>query len=302
MNTSLRTPRLHIVTGKGGVGKTTVAIALAMRALSLKHRVLLAETNAGDAVARGLNIRPVGSVIREIEPNFFVVDLKPQAAMKEYALQTLRFETLYEVAFENPVARSFVRLVPALAELVMLGKMHYHFEQTQEDATPRFDTLIIDAPATGHAIALLQAPRAVARTVPPGTLRRSCDAINALLKDPNRSRLHIVATPEEMPVTEAKTLVNAPLSITIGQAFVNQVLHPLPDGVLPALEGAASSSVLDALKRRQKRAEHGLAELKALPAILQQQCTHLPDLIGDGLTQPQLQELAALIPRNVLEF
>jgi len=270
-------PRLRIVTGKGGVGKTAVATALALAETERGRNVLLAEVNGGDKVTALLGVPPAGPHLREVLPRLWSVDMRADEAMHEYVLLTLRFETVYRAVFENRLVRGFVHLVPSLTELVMLGKLWYH-EKERVQGRPRYDAIILDAPATGHAIALLGTPHAVEETVPPGPLRDIARDLQALIGSPDRSRLHVVTTPEEMPVNEALELERAAsgqLGVALGTTVVNQRLEPLPASALPALaplaadpEVGASVQALDRREARLVRPGFGAAELRELARLL----------------------------------
>ena len=97
--------------------------------------------------------------------------------MREYGLMVLKFRTIYDAVFENRLVRYFLRVVPSLAELVMLGKI-LHEAKAEERGRPRWDLVLVDAPATGHAVQLLRVPSALLDTVPgrPAPARRGVDA------------------------------------------------------------------------------------------------------------------------------
>ena len=130
------------------------------------------------------------------------VNVTPHEAMREYGLMVLKFRTIYDAVFENRLVRYFLRVVPSLAELVMLGKI-LHEARAEERGRPRWDLVIVDAPATGHAVQLLRVPAALVDTVPGGPLRHDAEWMQELLVDPARTSLAIVTLPEEMPVNEA---------------------------------------------------------------------------------------------------
>ena len=144
--------RLVVVTGKGGTGKSTVATALALLAARRGKRVLVAEVNAAtERVAPLLGAPPAGPVIREARPGISTVDVTPPAALREYGLQVVKLQVIYDAVFENRLVRHFLRVVPGLGELVMLGKI-LHEARAEERGRPRWDQVIVDAPATGHAL------------------------------------------------------------------------------------------------------------------------------------------------------
>ncbi len=220
---SLLDRRLLIVTGKGGVGKSTISAALALVAARRGKRVLVCEVNVTERIAPLLGAPPTGSVLREARPGISSLVLTPQDAMREYGLMVLKFRTIYEAVFENRLVRYFLKVIPSLAELVMLGKLLHEVRAT-EGGRPRWDLVVLDAPATGHAVQLLRVPAALLDTVPAGPLRSDARWMQDLLVDPRTTALSIVTLPEEMPVNEAIELdaqVRGVLGIPRGALFVN---------------------------------------------------------------------------------
>lgn len=293
----MQTQRLRIVSGKGGVGKTTVATALALAESQAGARVLLVELNGRDRVSALLGVEPVGYNVREVFENLWVIDINAKEATQEYILLTLRFEALYKALFENRLVHSFLRLLPALGELTMLGKIWYHAEE-QIRGRPRFDVIVVDAPATGHARALFAAPRAVAASVPPGPMRKNAENLDQMLTDAVHTQLHVVTTPEDMPVTEALELQAAAqsLGMSLGPPVINQAIAPMPEGVFEALEPLRQdgrwAGIPDTLRVRDVRQKLGEAQLGRLPAGLMHNAVRLPRLADPLLNAAALQRLA----------
>jgi anion-transporting ArsA/GET3 family ATPase len=226
--------RLVVVTGKGGTGKSTVAAALALLAARAGRRVLVAEVNAVERVAPLLGAPPAGPTIREARPGISTVNVTPPAALREYGLQVVRIQALYDAVFDNRLVRHFLRVVPGLGELVMLGKI-LHEARAEERGRPRWDQVIIDAPATGHAVQLLRVPGAMLGMVPPGPLRSDAQWMQAWLTDPALTTAVLVTLPEEMPVTEAIEL-DGQLRQQVGLAPAAVLVNAMPSPVFTAAQ------------------------------------------------------------------
>ena len=265
-------PTFRIVTGKGGVGKTVTAASLALAEARRGRRVLVAEFNAGSRITKLLGAKPVGSEMREVLENIHVVDMNVPDGIKEYALLTIKFEAIYNAVFENKVVRHFVDFIPSLGEMVMLGKLWYHTTE-MVDGGPRFDCVIVDAPATGHALSMFRTPAAIERVVPAGPMRENATLILELLRAPT-TRMHVVALPEEMPVNEALVLeeaADADLQVKLGFPILNQFSSPLPQGSDALVSGwtedkpTVRSALSQALERRSRLAERGQAHWARWP-------------------------------------
>ena len=299
--------RLLVVTGKGGVGKSTVSAALALLAARAGKRVLVCEVNAQERVAPMLGAPPSGPETREVEPNLFTVNVAPREAMREYGLMVLRFRSIYDAVFENRVVRFFLRAIPSLAELVMLGKI-LHEVRVEERGRPRWDLVVLDAPATGHAVQLLRTPAALLDTVPPGPLRRDAEWMHALLVDPATTALSIVTLPEEMPVNEAIDLdaqVRGVLGMPRGALFVNA----MPDARftagerarLAALEGEGPplGPAARAARVQAVRAEQASRYLARAQAALDLPTLIVPLLARDAWDRGAVEAVAAELLRGL---
>ena len=133
--------RLLIITGKGGVGKSTISAALGLLGARRGKRVLVCEVNAQERVAPLLGAPASGSSAREVVPGLFTVDVTPRDAMREYGIMVLRFRSIYDAVFENRLVRFFLRAIPSLAELVVLGKI-LHEVRVEEHGRPRWDLVV----------------------------------------------------------------------------------------------------------------------------------------------------------------
>ncbi len=229
--------RLIIVTGKGGTGKTTVAAALALVAAEAGQRVLVAEVGRDEQVPHLLapGEPPVGYRGRSLRPGLTAMRIDPFAALAEYLGLQLRLRGLVDAVIRNEAFRQLMGAAPGWRELITLGKV-WHLEQMEEEpGHPLYDLIVVDAPATGHSVTFLSAPRVVISAVHAGPLRRHSVAVETLLEDPRRTVILPVTLAEELPTRETAELVErirADVEIAIDRVVVNAVAGaPFPAGL-----------------------------------------------------------------------
>jgi anion-transporting ArsA/GET3 family ATPase len=196
--------RLVILSGKGGVGKSVVGTALALAARARGKRILFIEVDAPLPASRYLGEAPVGGRETEIRPGLSMVNLVPAQVMDEYVRETVRVDLLARRVLGSPIYRRFFAAAPGLPELMVLGKIMMLVEERGGwPRRPRYDLVIVDAPATGHGLAFLRVPLVASSAVPVGPVGHNARRILAMLRDPGKTALAIVAVPEEMAVVEA---------------------------------------------------------------------------------------------------
>ncbi len=233
--------RLAIVVGKGGTGRTTVATVLAALAARRGMRVLLCEIHGRDRATRLLGHPAIGDRLVEVRPGLHVANVTPAAALEEYVVGVVRSPRLFRSLFGGQAVAAFVRALPGLDDLMMIGKVRFHAEET----SPAWDLVVVDAPATGNGLYFLEVPDAVLRVVGTGPLAYYARKQRALLRDARRTAVHLVTLAEEMPVVESLELVGAledRLELPLGRALVNRV-RPRPFA-------AAEEALLGRLQRR----------------------------------------------------
>lgn len=263
--------RVQVVGGKGGVGRTTIACALAVACARRGERTLLLEVNASSSAARRLGVAPANDTPREVLNNLWLCNMTPEGSLREYALLILRFRALYNLVFENRLVKYLLRSIPSLAEVTMAGKFWYHAQERRPDGRPRFDRVILDAPATGHAITFLGVSRVVADLAPGGRMKREVSQMAELIESRDTC-LHIVTRPEEMPVNEAIDLEEAArsrLRMSLGRGFANlapsEWLSPSERGILRRVRVEPETEpYLRAAHARLSRTERAEAELARL--------------------------------------
>jgi anion-transporting ArsA/GET3 family ATPase len=180
-----------------------------MGRLSNKRLLIVCEVNTDERISSLLGRPAVGTEIGSLEQNLWAVDVRPAEAMREYALMILKFEAIYNAVFENRLVRHFLRFLPSIQELVILGKILFHLREKERDGSWRFDVIVVDAPATGHALSFLSVPQVLLDTVPAGALQKEAKMMRDLLVDPAVTAAVLVSLPEEMPVNETIELAQA---------------------------------------------------------------------------------------------
>jgi anion-transporting ArsA/GET3 family ATPase len=233
--------RFLFVTGKGGVGKTTVSVALARTLAAAGKRVLLAVTEPG-LVPEQLGIAGIDTDVKLVAPGLSVVHVESEAALREYGSMMLRSKTAYRALFENRYAKSFLSAVPGLYQWATLGKAWFHSQETLPSGTRRFDTVVFDAPATGHGLEMLRVPKVITAAATPGPLRRDAERAWNTLTDTQQCGILLVTLPEESPVQETFDLLKELGELGLSASRV--VLNAIAPAIFSA-EDAVKLSQLD---------------------------------------------------------
>jgi anion-transporting ArsA/GET3 family ATPase len=296
--------RLILVVGKGGVGRSTVAAAIANQCARRGRKTLLFEVNANDRFGTYFDKPAVGPAVAQLAPNLWGVNTNPAAALEEYGLMILKFRSVYEMVFENRVTRAFLRAIPGLDDYAMLGKAWFHTTE-EKRGNPVYDTIVFDMPASGHSVSMLRIPWVINDTVPEGPLTRDARTMKELLTDAQRTAAVLVTLAEEMPVNEAielevklTTMGIIPQQIVCNQVYpshfqpgspVSRVLDVLAAD--PALATPLAEITQHALLSRDRRMlnERYLLELRKRAKTPVQE---LPVLFAPALTSAHVRSLA----------
>jgi anion-transporting ArsA/GET3 family ATPase len=216
--------RLVFVTGKGGVGKTSVAAALGLLAAQQGRRVLLCEVDAKGNLTDFLETPAVGFRPREVHPNLFVMSMNTEESLREYLALQLKVPLIARV---GPLARSFdfvATAAPGVREILTVGKFCWEVRERH------YDLVVVDAPASGHVTALLTAPEIINELVQVGRVRGQTRWMVNILSDPATTGVVIVSAPEEMPVAETIELagrIERETTVDLAAVIVNKVLPEL---------------------------------------------------------------------------
>jgi anion-transporting ArsA/GET3 family ATPase len=217
--------QLVFVSGKGGVGKTTVAAALAQRAADLGRRTLIVETAAGGNLARLFNHRRLHAQPRPLHPLLDAVQVDAQQLVEEYFAGLLRFGFLTRRLFASQTFNALTAAAPGVTEFLLLEKLLGWIEPNT-GRRRGYDTILVDGPATGHAVKLLRTPRNLATMVPSGPIGTTARRLLALLADHARTQVVLVTLPEEMSVRETIetcATIEGDLALRVSRPIVNRV-------------------------------------------------------------------------------
>ena len=202
---SLLDKRVLFVTGKGGVGKTSVATAIALEAASRGKRTLLAETAGSDAVPRLFGKTSRGYEVQALQSKLFTMSITGDKAIEDYIVQQVKVRALYKLVFRNRVMGPFVDAVPGLHDLTQLGKI-FDLERETSFGRPVWDLIVVDAPATGHGLTLLDSPKAMMDLTVAGPFHDNAKLVHQLFVDGEKVGIVLVTLPEAMPVNETLEL------------------------------------------------------------------------------------------------
>jgi anion-transporting ArsA/GET3 family ATPase len=200
--------RLAFVLGKGGVGKTTVAAALALGMADAGHRTLLVEVGAEQRTRALFGTAPSLDAPVEVRPGLFALSVDAERATQEYLTIQLKVRPLVEMMARSRAFHQVAQAAPGLAELVTLGKI-WDMATSVRDGSPVWDRLVVDAPATGHGIALLEAAGNARELAGSGPIHDQADAIEKVIRHPQATGIAVVARPEDLAVTEAVEAITA---------------------------------------------------------------------------------------------
>ena len=199
--TALLDLELVFVTGKGGVGKTTVAAAIAEVAARRGQRVLVCEMDAKGALATAFEVSQLEFKPTEVEPGLYAMSMNTEDALQEYLRLFVKIPFIGRI---GPLASTldFVAdAAPGVKEILAIGKLAWEVKERH------YDLVVVDAEASGHVVSQIGAPKVIADLVQVGVVKDQTQWMLDILEDPRRTGVAVVTTAEEMPVTESIELL-----------------------------------------------------------------------------------------------
>ncbi len=233
--------RLVFVTGKGGVGKTTVAAGLAMLAAERGKRTLVCEVDAKGSLASSFEVEATRFEPREVQPRLFAMSMDTEESLKEYLKLQLKLPLVTRI---GPIARTFdfvASAAPGVKEILTVGKFVWEVRERH------YDLVVVDAVASGHIVGQLSAPKGISELVQVGMVRNQTQWMLDILEDPVQTGVVIVSAPEEMPVNETIELaerLDSETDVDLAAVVVNRVL--------PELFGRGEEEIFDRLREPER--------------------------------------------------
>jgi anion-transporting ArsA/GET3 family ATPase len=293
--------RLIFVTGKGGVGKSTVAIALGLVATRRGLRTIVAELASQERVRQ--TFAQSGETFEEVQlaDGLFTISIDPESAMEEY----LRVKTgpLGQALGSSRLFQAFAMATPGMRELLSIGKVWElaQFSRRTSGAEP-YDLVIVDSPAAGHGVGILRTPRTFAEIARVGPIAHQARTIAATIADRDFTAVAAVATAEEMPVSETLWLRDAlaedeiPLDAVIVNARYPERFSNADRTRLQRARKKAQSPLanvaLGAALSEHARASTQTEQLQRLRDGLARELVELPYLFAEEIGQSELESLA----------
>ena len=227
--------KLLFITGKGGVGKTTVSTIVAQAAAHTGQKTLIVEVNGSQQVPFIYRFDSSHYEITPLEDKLYSMSLTAELAIEDYIVQQLRSKRLFKLAFQNRFIKPLLNGAPGLHNAVQIGKI---FELV---CSGDWDLIVVDSPATGHGITMLDAARHMMELTQIGPMYEANKEVEAVMTDLSKTAILLVCMPEQLPVTECIELYHrlpphrkqAVMGTLVNQ-FDTRIHAQLPDSLPPA--------------------------------------------------------------------
>lgn len=250
--------QLVVVSGKGGVGKTTLAAALGRLLAARGRKTLLLEIDPRESLHQLLGTEPSGGVIVKAGTRLASQNVQPRTVVEGLVREKVRIGPLAKKIIASPIFRHFTDAAPGLKEMAVLG---YALRIVEGHYRHKAEVVVLDAPATGHGASMLAAPLLLAEAIEGGQLGEMARDLAAFIADPNRCGVVLATLAEEMPVQETIEFV-ALLERKMGRPPELIVVNALYPEVPGAAGGGVESGVPPLWRQRRTVNERELARLR----------------------------------------
>ncbi len=249
--------QLLIVTGKGGVGKSAISATLGLLLARWGRRTLVLEVDPRESLHHMFDREPSGGEILKIDRDLYLQNLRPREVLDAVVKEQLKIDALSRRVLSSPIYKHFAEGFPGFKELAVLGHALRLIRGLGQRKGRRIDTVVLDAPATGHGVSMMAAPSLVAESIEHGPFGRMAGELAEFVNDPERSGVTVVALAEEMPVQEAIELLQT-LDERLGRVPDTVMVNGLYPAVPP---DAGSSEAVSLWRHRRQVNEHQRARL-----------------------------------------
>jgi anion-transporting ArsA/GET3 family ATPase len=222
----LLAPKILVVAGKGGVGRSTVAAALAIVAARRGRKVCIAEVDRKGTLPRLFGRAPSRYEPSELRPGIWGLTILPEQALEEYLEVQYHMKRMSKLFKSTHFVDYITTAAPGLEDILVLGKIWYLEQDRSSGRRDSFDTIIVDAPAAGHMLSFLSAPMGLSDAVQVGPIKRQADWLVEMLRDSDRTQVHLVTLAEDMPVAETLETARAlatRVGVSQGVTFANAI-------------------------------------------------------------------------------
>lgn len=210
-STNFLQQRIVLITGKGGVGKTTLSLSLARALARSGRRVLLTEPATSDVdvppLARLLGTEPITDSPALVSENLFYTPLLARIGHELFLRSVIPTPTMIRAALRSKAVSRFLTAAPSLHEMGIFYHLLMLLEMRSDSNQFCYDHIIVDMPATGHALALTQLPEILLRLIPKGPIADALRRGKAIINDPKQGTSWVVSLPQKLPVTESMELI-----------------------------------------------------------------------------------------------
>jgi anion-transporting ArsA/GET3 family ATPase len=299
--------RLLLFTGKGGVGKSSVVAGLAAHCAAVGRRPLIVELGHRASMEAIFGVERVGYEPRPVGGGVWAMNVEFDSALRDYLAEHVRVKRLAKAIVNNDTLQRFFRAAPSVSEVATLNKISA-LEGARDDGRLRWDPVIVDLDATGHALMLLGLPGVMDGLIGDGPMRRLIDGFTSLLTDARRTVLNLVTLPKELPAQETVELyqrLRDEHDVALGALFINQVpavpiaagLASMIDDVDARARSAGHESVLEELEMGRRSLDshrRALSQIARLRSDVDLPIVELPRL-WEGVGAEQVSAFGALV-------